>query len=129
MEVLEEDKKEEEQILINIIDQFNLPPKKEYIFTEKDELELYETACLLIEELVKKNPMAYIQPNFHETIVDEVFEMLIQPFDENATIVTMEDIHAFMSGDYSYEEKIIELEQFITTIIEKAMNLFYKHIT
>ena len=123
---MEEDKKE--QILINIIDQFNLPPKKEYIFTEKDELELYETACLLIEELVKKNPMAYIQPNFHETIVDEVFEMLIQPFDENATIVTMEDIHAFMSGDYSYEEKIIEVEQFITTIIEKAMNLFYKHI-
>ena len=121
---MEQDKEE----LINIIDQFNLPPKKEYIFTEKDELELYETACLLIEELVKKNPMAYIQPNFHETIVDEVFEMLIQPFDENATIVTMEDIHAFMSGDYSYEEKIIEVEQFITTIIEKAMNLFYKHI-
>jgi len=121
-------KEAEEQILINIIDQFNLPPKNEYMFTEKDELELFESACLLIEELVKKNPMAYIQPNFHESIVDEVFEMLIQPFDENATIVTMEDIHAFMSGDYSYEEKIIEIEQFITMIIDRAMNLFYKHL-
>jgi putative phage-type endonuclease len=124
---LEQDKMEAEE-LINIIDQFNLPPKNEYMFTEKDELELYESACLLIEELVRNNPMAYIQPNFHETIVDEVFEMLIQPFDEIASIVTMEDIHAFMSGDYSYEEKIIEVEQFITTIIDKAMNLFYKHI-
>ena len=121
-----------EQELINIIDQFNLPPKKEYILSEKDELELFETACLLIEELVKNNPMAFIQPNFHETIVDEVFEMLIQPFDENASILTMEIVNAFMAGDLEtqaeYAQKIVEIEEFITRIINNAMNLFYKHI-
>lgn len=120
--------KEEEEELINIIDQFNLLPKNEFSISEEDEMDLFESACLLIDELVKKNPMAYIQPNFHQSIVDEVFEMLIQPFDENASILTMEDIDAFMSGDYSYEEKIIEVEQFVLTTIEQAMNMFYKHI-
>ena len=105
--------------LINIIDQFNLPPKKEFEITEKDEQDLFESACLLIEELVKSDPIAYIQPNFHETILDSVIEMLHQLFDENKFYINKDEY------DEDYEE---DLEDFILTIVEEALKLFYKHI-
>jgi hypothetical protein len=105
--------------LVNIIDQFNLPPKKEFEINEKDEEDLFESACLLIEELVKNDPIAYIQPNFHETILDSVIEMLHQLFDENKFYINKHEY------DEDYEE---DLEDFISTIVEEALKLFYKHI-
>lgn len=107
--------------LINIIDDFNLPPKKEFILTEQDELELFESACLLVEELIRKNPMAYIQPNFHETVANDVFEMLIQSFDENTSIIEEE-------SQEDFADKYEELEHFIMSVVESAMSLFYKHV-
>ena len=105
--------------LVNIIDEFNFPPKKEFEINEKDEEDLFESACLLIEELVKKDPMAYIQPNFHETILDGVIEMLHQLFDENKYYKNKDEY------DEDYEE---DLEDFISTTVEEAFKLFYKHI-
>ena len=105
--------------LVNIIDQFNFPPKKEFEMTEKDEEDLFESACLLIEELIKGDPMAYIQPNFHETILDSVIEMLHQLFDENKFYINKDEY------DDDYEE---DLEDFISTTVEEALQLFYKHI-
>jgi putative phage-type endonuclease len=109
--------------LVNIIDSFTVPPKNEFVFSEKDEMEFFESACLLIEELIRRNPMAYIQPNFHESIVDEVFEMLIQVFDENSSIIEDE-----YDDEEDIADKYDELEELIKTIIDNAMHLFYKHI-
>ena len=119
----------EEQELVNIIDQFVLPPKKEFIISEEDELDLIESESLLIEELVQRNPMAYIYPNFHESIVAETFEMLLQVFDENSTILlSKEDIAAEEERKEELEDRYVKLETTLQTIIAEAMNLFYTHI-
>ena len=86
--------------LIDIIDQFVLPGA----FNSDEELELIETAYLLINELLNAEPMLYIQPFFHEYVILEVTELLTSQLAEGIT--------------YDIEDEIAEC-------VEQAMKLFY----
>ena len=106
-----------EQELVNIIDEFKWDDNDYiiddvFIITEKDEEDLLESAGILIEELIKRDPMAYIHPTFHQNIVDEVVEMLGQMFDY----------------DIYDEDDIADLEECILEAVNEAMRLFYKHV-
>jgi putative phage-type endonuclease len=70
--------------------------------TPRDEIEIIETAFSLIKDLISSDPMIYIQPNFHDYVVNEVTELILL-------------------------EPIVEEEE-ISVCIEKAMDLFYKQV-
>lgn len=89
--------------LINIIDLFTLPD----IFTEEEEFELVETAYTLITDLLDTEPMLYIQPYFHEYVILEVAEMLIDQLTESITY---------------------DIEDEVTLCVEQAMKLFYTQV-
>ena len=60
--------------LVNIIDSFELPDT----FNDKEQLELIETAYSLIIDFIEQEPMLYIQPYFHDYVVLEVSEILVE---------------------------------------------------
>ena len=74
--------------LINIIDLFTLPD----VFTEEEEIELIETAYTLITDLLDTEPMLYIQPYFHEYVILEVAEMLIDQLTESITYYIEDEV-------------------------------------
>ena len=94
--------------LINIIDLFTLPD----VFTEEEELELVETAYTLITDLLDTDPMLYIQPYFHEYVILEVSEMLIDQLTESIS---------YGIGAYDIEDEV-------TLCVEQAMKLFYTQV-
>lgn len=84
------------------------------LLAETDEEQLFETILELIAEIILSEPMRYIQPTFHEQVVDEVEELLEQQFT---------DVYA------NYEKENLEmLKNEISELTEKAMNFFYRHI-
>jgi putative phage-type endonuclease len=89
--------------LINIIDSFALPD----VFNTNEELELIQTAYLLIVELLNAEPMLYIQPFFHEYVVLEITELLSSQLAEAI----------------SYD-----IEDEITSCAEQGMKIFYTQV-
>ncbi len=89
--------------LINILDQFVLPDA----FTTDEELEVIETAYMLITELLQAEPMLFIQPDFHEQVVLEVTELL--------------DLQLAEAFPYDIEDEL-------ALCIEQAMKLFYAQV-
>jgi len=91
------------EILVNIIDSFTIPS----LFSADEEITLVETAYSLINDLLEREPMLYIQPHFHENVIIEVFELLLQQLTEVI--------------QYDMEEEL-------TLCIEQALKLFYQKV-
>ena len=105
--------------LENITDNFKLS----YSFNEKEYLELWETSCMLIDDLIIKNPMIYITPTFHETIHKQVCDLLeIQMtciYDYNIR----QEIEEIVSDAFSfYYSNISPKRSYKTTFIRKKCN-------
>jgi putative phage-type endonuclease len=86
--------------LENIIDTFTVPS----LFTQDEEIALVDTAYSLINDLLEKDAMLYIQPYFHDYVIIEVTELLL------------EQLVDIISAD-------IEAE--VTLCVEQAMRHFY----
>ena len=82
-----------------------------------DSKDLFENAGLLIQELVIKDPMMYIQPHFHDYIVDQVTQLLGKQLDQVF-------FGAFTYGDVVKTTLCDELD----CIIQRSMKVFYKYI-
>ena len=90
--------------LVNIIDSFELPDT----FNDKEQLELIETAYSLIIDFIEQEPMLYIQPYFHDYVVLEVSEILVEQ----------------LSQIIEYD-----IEDDVNRCVEYAINLFYKQVS
>jgi len=82
-----------------------------------DSKELLENAGMLIHELIMKDPMMYIQPHFHDYIVDQVAQLLGKQLDQVF-------FGAFTYGDIVKNTLCDELD----LIIQRAMKVFYRYI-
>lgn len=106
--------KQQIDALQSILDNVTLPiindNADDNLIKEKDEEELIETLSGIINDLIISDPTQYTNPNFHEKIVEEVEEVAIEQLK-----------HLYKVDNEDFLE---ELE----TIIEKAMNLFYRHV-
>ena len=97
--------------LQNILNKVILPINHDdNIIKEEQEIEMIEFLSEIIYDLVISDPMEYINPNFHEKIVDEVEEFAIEQF---------KDLYNVHDNEFIEE---------LAIIIEKSMNLFYRHI-
>jgi putative phage-type endonuclease len=90
-------------LLVNILDSFTVPS----VFSPDEEITLIETAYSLINDLLEREPMLYIQSQFHENVILEVFELLLQQL---ADIIP-----------YDIEDELV-------LCIEQAMKLFYQKV-
>ncbi len=97
-----------------ILDNVTLPMTCEIpddnLIKEKEEEELIETLSGIINDLIISDPTQYSNPKFHEKIVEEVEEVAIEQ------LKYLYNIH-----DEDFLEELGD-------IIEKAMNLFYRHV-
>ena len=50
----------------------------EMIISDKERIQLSETAYNLVCETIQSEPMLYINPHFHEQLLEQVSELLIQ---------------------------------------------------
>jgi len=75
------------------------------IFNEDNTLELIETALHLMEEYMDENPTAITEPNFHETLLEEIEEMFYIQMEEH-----------ILESDY--------IENDMNDLIEEAFNIF-----
>jgi putative phage-type endonuclease len=94
--------------LVNIIDSITAPS----MFTPEEEIDLIDTAYSLLNDLLEAEPMLYIQPCFHEYVIIEVTELLLDQ---------LEDVIAYCNEEEGCEEEI-EL------CVEQAMKLFYQQV-
>jgi putative phage-type endonuclease len=78
----------------------------------KDENELSETACILIEAYINSNALLYAQPNFHNNIIRDVVALLKKTINE-----------VYTAEDFAYDYDAI-----LKQISERGLQLFYKHI-
>ena len=86
------------------------------MLSESDEAELLENAGLLIHELIRKDPMIYIQPNFHNYVVEQVFHLIGKQLDE------------VFFGAFRCESDSNSICDETEHIINRALNIFYKNI-
>ena len=75
------------------------------IFNEDNTLELIETAFHLMEEYIYENPTAITEPDFHETLLEEIKEIFY---------IQMED--DILESDY--------IEDDMNDLLEDAFNIF-----
>ena len=81
----------------------------EMIISDKERIQLSETAYNLVCETIQSEPMLYINPHFHEQLLEQVSELLIQQLGD-----------IFINTDY--------INETINMSVEAAMYLFYKKI-
>jgi len=97
-----------------ILDNFTLPINADIpddnLIKEKDEEDLIETLSCIINDLIISDPAQYTNPKFHEKIVEEVEEFTIEQL------------------KYLYKVDDEDFLEELAGIIEKAMNLFYRHV-
>jgi len=89
--------------LVNILDSFTVPS----VFSPDEEITLIETAYSLINDLLEGEPMMYIHPLFHENVILEVMDLLLQQLTDVIS--------------YDIEDELI-------LCIEQAMKLFYQKV-
>lgn len=89
--------------LVNILDSFTVPS----VFSPEEEITLIETAYSLINDLLEGEPMLYIHPLFHENVILEVMDLLLQQLTDVIS--------------YDIEDELI-------LCIEQAMKLFYQKV-
>jgi len=121
--------------LQHLIDLFVLPksydiPKIIKNLSHGEEEELFDSVILLIDELIEKDMMRYTSPNFHESIVEDIEELLEEQFkylyDKQETINGINKM--FPENDDNDIVVILDIREEIHEIIQKAMNLFYRYI-
>jgi putative phage-type endonuclease len=93
----------DDTFLVNIIDSFTVPS----VFSPDEEITLIETAFALVNDLLTREPMLYIQPQFHENVILEVADLLLQQL---ADVIP-----------YDIEDELV-------ICIEQAMKLFYQQV-
>jgi putative phage-type endonuclease len=93
----------DDTLLVNIIDSFTVPS----VFSPDEEITLIETAYALINDLLTREPMLYIQPLFHENVILEVADLLLQQL---ADVIP-----------YDIEDELV-------ICIEQALKLFYQQV-
>ncbi len=89
--------------LENILDTFTAPS----LFTEDEEIALIDTAYSLINDLLAKDAMLYIQPYFHDYVIIEVTELLLEQLADSIAS---------------------DIENEVTLCVERAMSHFYTKI-
>ena len=75
------------------------------VFNEDNALELIETALHLMEEYMNENPTAITEPDFHETLLEEIKEMFYVQMEEH-----------ILESDY--------IEHDMNDLLEDAFNIF-----
>jgi putative phage-type endonuclease len=75
------------------------------VFNEDNALELIETALHLMEEYMNENPTAITEPDFHETLLEEIKEMFYVQMEEH-----------ILDSDY--------IEHDMNDLLEDAFNIF-----
>lgn len=92
------------------------------IFNEEYTLDLIETALHLMEEYMEENPTAITEPDFHETLLEEIKEMFY---------IQMED--QILESHYIEDDMNELLEEafniFITTFYTERSTLYENNIT
>lgn len=92
------------------------------IFNEEYTLDLIETALHLMEEYMEENPTAITEPDFHETLLEEIKEMFY---------IQMED--QILESQYIEDDMNELLEEafniFITTFYTERSTLYENNIT
>jgi putative phage-type endonuclease len=97
-------------ILDNVTLPINADNSDDNLIKEREEEELIETLSGIINDLIISDPTQYTNPKFHEKIVEEVEEVAIEQLN-----------HLYKMDDEDFLEEL-------AGIIEKAMNLFYRHV-
>jgi len=95
--------------LINIIDEI-IPEDSSVFFLEKEASDCIETCLQLMYEFVNDNPTAICEPDFYETMIENVKELFSVHFDFDNNILLNE-----------------EAEDDFDEIIDIAVDLFYLH--
>ena len=75
------------------------------IFNDDNTLELIETAFHLMEEYMAENPTAITEPDFHETLLEEIKEIFYIQMEDN-----------ILESDY--------IEDDMNDLLEDAFNIF-----
>ena len=75
------------------------------VFNEDNALELIETALHLMEEYMNENPTAITEPDFHETLLEEIKEMFYVQMEEH-----------ILESDY--------IENDMNYLLEDSFNIF-----
>ena len=79
--------------------------EEQTLFNEDNTLELIETALHLMEEYMNENPTAITEPDFHETLLEEIKEMFYVQMEEH-----------ILESDY--------IENDMNELLEDAFNIF-----
>lgn len=82
----------------------------EFIITDEEKMQLYETAYNLVCETIQGDPMIYIYPNFHNIVIKQISELLTQQLG-----------NIFINENY--------INEIINTSIEVGLQLFYKNVS
>jgi len=91
---------------------------------EEDAVELYDTCISLLEEYVDQNPCAVLEPDFHETLLDELHEIVkASCLFENESKQQQEDQSDHETDDDDNND--IEEEE-VEEIVERALHDFYQ---
>jgi len=105
--------------------------------SDKEEEDLFESVTLLINELIENDMMRYTSPKFHELMVEEIEELLEEQlkylYDKYDTDKGINNLFPNNTGNTIVENNNsilpdINIREEIHEIIQKAMNLFYRHV-
>lgn len=83
-----------------------------YIFNKEEEEQLIDTIYIIINEIINKDKMLYIKPNFQSIVYEEVYELLK---------CQLEDINNFVLDDY--------IDNKIKECIGYAFTKYYKNVS
>ena len=80
-----------------------------FVPSDEEKMQLYETAYNLVCETVQSDPMLYIYPHFHEQMLTQISDLLLQQLGD-----------IFINTSY--------ISDIINTSVEVGLQLFYKKI-
>lgn len=104
------------------------------MFTDDDKKDLIENAGLLIDELVRIDPMIYIQPYFHDYIVEQVYQLIGKQLDQvyfgafTSAKCAGTSVSSTSVSSTSTDTCSSSIRDELDYIIHRAMKLFYKYI-
>ncbi len=105
------------------------------LFSQKEKDEIFESAGLLIDSLITQEPMKFIQPDFHETLITDVTNLLISQIcniyiltsSSSGSVGTIQD-NQTESTNQCLSDNTNEYSDKIHNIVSKATDTYYKHV-
>jgi len=94
--------------LVDVLDDI-IPEEDIALISEEEEEDIINTTILLLTDYIEENPFAVSEPDFHETIIENVKELLFIHFD-------------------NFFDTNADLEEELDDIIDIAVDLFYIQI-